>query len=225
MAIVYRVETSEGFGPYSKIAPVLEDQDSHISPRREGIEFPVTWYFGFSELRLLTLWFSGLEIKRLQAYGESWLLSKYEVPERKLKLTATQAVFHRKSAVLLGCLPLSSLAGAERRTLSVEEVSQLEAGFEAHEPCEPRPLRGLFKEKRTVALRGRNAEELLGSLEEGRYYYAQRYMFSSDRETESRRMVYRSGSFYPLREGGFEPLSLSSVVESYEQLLTFGAYS
>lgn len=224
MAIIYRVETPEGFGPYSKIAPTLEDQDSHATPRREGIEFPVTWYFGFSELRLLTLWFSGLEIERLQAYGESWLLSKYEVPDRKLKVTATQAVFHRKSAVLLGCLPLSSLAGAERRELSAVEVEAFERAFEPHGPCEPRPLKGLFKEKRTVDLRSRSAEELLDSLEEGRYYYAQRYMFRSDRETESRRMVYRDRSLYPLREESFEALSLESVVGSYEQLLTFGAY-
>jgi len=170
MAVVYRVETPEGFGPYSRIAPELTAHENHRSPKSEGIEFPYYWYFGFQDLSLLTLWFSAVEIEELKEYGESWLLSKYEVPENRLKSTVHQTVFDRHSSqsTLLGCLALDALAGAPRERLSEERIAELDRLFEPHEPCEPRPRFGLFEKTGTLKLDDRyELHEIIDSLEEG----------------------------------------------------------
>ena len=236
MAIVYRVETPEGFGPYSKIAPELTSHENHRSPRAEGIEFPYYWYFGFRDLSLLTLWFSAVELEELKEYGQSWLLSKYEVPDDQLLSTAYQTVFDRRSSQskLLGCLPLDMLAGSPRGRLSKERIAELEESFQPHEYCEPRPRFGLFEKTKTLGLdEGKyTLQEIIESLEEGRYYSA--VLKSEAREDPEgypiRFFLFRGGSLYPLRgakfqpySAEFQPLSVEIALADKLDLSTFGA--
>lgn len=227
MAIIYRVETPEGFGPYSKIAPRLTDHENHHNPKKEGIEFPYYWYFGFQDLSLLTLWFSGRELEELKSYGQSWLLSKYEVPEDRLVSSSYQTAFDRRKATLLGCQPLDALAGAARERLSEEKVVELSAGFVPHESCEPRPRFGLFRETPLLTLdRGEHSlREVIDSLEDGRYYSATTTPEESDgaKSYGVRYFLFRNGSLYPLREAEFRPLSVKSALADAVSLRTFGA--
>ena len=142
MAIVYRVENWEGFGPYSRIAPRFQySSHLHPEPDLEGLSVDDSMSFGFADFFRLMLWFSAEEIQTLGSWGEEWLVSKYSVAEGHLQSSSTQTVFRRDEAELLGCLPLSEL-GAVKRQHCTRKVAdrlerRLEARFESHAPCGP----------------------------------------------------------------------------------------
>ena len=216
MAIVYRVETPEGFGPYSKIAPRFESAEAHhLSPRSEGLKFPSFYYFGFLELSRLTLWFSGKEIEALSEYGEHWLLSRYEVSSEHMVKSATQVAFHRNSSELTGCLPLELLSGSSRRELSAEQVLELQQSFEPRQECLPFPQHSSFSRKDThefsgdgeLTVNGELLAERLRNLREGSYYRVQGHPGE-----KGRYFLYRDGALYPLKEWSFEPFSTESAV-------------
>lgn len=225
MTTVYRVETPEGFGPYSKIAPRLESASSHRSPRSEGLDFPYNYHFGFSELNAVTLWFSGKEIEALGKYGERWLLSRYEVPPEHMVESSTQVAFNRKRAELTGCIPLDTLAGNGRERLSEGRALELSSGFMPHRECTPHTQHSSFKGgacfkfswegERTV---DREKLELrLQHLREGSYYAVQK-----DPNERSRFVLYRDGALYPLRESEFSPFPIRSVVRPEMSISAFG---
>jgi len=66
--IVYRIETLDGYGPYShekiNFPPELQDIESNPLPMNDGISlytsrkyFAGDWYFGFHTVDLLFRWF------------------------------------------------------------------------------------------------------------------------------------------------------------------------
>ena len=148
MAIVYRVETSEGLGPYSHVAPRFpEIEEYHPNPLDAGIKGEHGWVFGFSYLEEVPLWFSGVEVEILQESSHEWLVSKYEVDPRYLSSVPLQAAFDKRHAELLGCFSLSELVGVSRSRLSTARTAELESLFKPRETV-PTPsfpaLRGLL---------------------------------------------------------------------------------
>jgi len=143
LAIVYRVENWEGFGPYSPIAPTVSP-DLELRPEPDFNELTVflaDWVFGFDSLTALSSWFSSDVIESLSRDGEHWLISRYELHDARVDRGKLQLVFDKEQAELLGCFPLSELLqlnGASAETLMDQ--------FEAHEPCVAHPQHSAFAE-------------------------------------------------------------------------------
>ena len=107
--IVYRIETLDGYGPYShekiNFPPELQDIESNPLPMNDGISlytsrkyFAGDWYFGFHTVDLLFRWF-----------GPYWdfLVSKnlkcsiYNIHHARVKKGNTQCAFVKDLAVLV----------------------------------------------------------------------------------------------------------------------------
>lgn len=140
MAIVYRVETSEGFGPYSPVAPDFpEVEEYHPNPLDSGIEGEHGWVFGFSDLAEIPLWFSGFEVGILQESANEWIVSKYEIDPLYLSVVPLQAAFDKSRAEFLGCISLEELADAPRVRFTADRVAELESIFEPRRELIPTP--------------------------------------------------------------------------------------
>ena len=215
MAIVYRVENWEGFGPYSRIAPRLSyDPQCHPEPDLEGLDVDSSMSFGFADFFKLMLWFSSEEIKTLGHWGEDWLISKYEVPDEHLQSSHTQTVFRKSKAKLLGCIPLSELGAVERYqgTRKVADALELslEHRFEPHDPCRPARQHISISEDYCESLEPSDLiRSQLRHLRSGCYYSIDGYDY-----------VYRDGAIYDLNdEHGLVKVDLSYLDETASEIL------
>lgn len=143
MAIVYRVENWEGFGPYSQIAPSLEvDHEYRPEPTIDELSrFLLHWVFGFDSLTALGRWFSPDAIEALGRDGEQWLVSKYELRNARVDRGRVQLAFDKDEAELIGCLPLSELL-----KLDGESPESLTDSFSPHAPCMSQSQHSAFAE-------------------------------------------------------------------------------
>ena len=218
MTIIYRVETPEGFGPYSRIAPELGtsyNSSIHPEPDLEGLNVDFSMSFGFESLERLMNWFSAGEIEDLGIYRERWLVSKYEARADTVQSSQTQSVFDKKRAKLLGCFSLDELRGYFRDDVSKELSAELEQLFEPHAECVPveqheslRARKVRFNAKLPVAMRTEEERikairEMLSNLRDGCYY-----------EIDWKLYVYRDGQLYLLDYEGLLKVSLEELKET-----------
>lgn len=195
MAIVYRVENWEGFGPYSQIAPSIDvDLERRPEPEEDELHrFRLRWVFGFGGLDALASWFSGQVIGALSRDGEHWLISKYEVEERYIDRGRLQLAFDKDRATHLGCAPLTKIRDLNR-SLSAEDLEQ---SFEAHRPCVPHQHHSAFAENLDWGIyRDEERQTILDTcfdnLTEGCYYRINRSWYS-----------YREGRFHAIGGGTY----------------------
>lgn len=103
--LVYRVEDSEGRGPYRKRAGYVHEWSkdenghndyNHPSPYQDGL--PGMWDMesyicGFKSKAQLKAWFSEEELSNLEALGFS--IKTFEVPKSDVKVGGKQVIFLR----------------------------------------------------------------------------------------------------------------------------------
>ena len=215
MMTVYRVETAEGFGPYSEIAPEIRtDYSVHPEPDLEGLEFDSSMSFGFESLERLMDWFSAEEIETLGVYGEHWLVSKYEAQAITVQSSKTQSVFDRERATLFGCFPLDRLRSYSREEISTELSFELDLLFEPHAECVPAEQHESLSEHHSAEFTPRLPEstygdqrtrirEMLSNLTDGCYY-----------EINWKLHVYRDRKLYLLGSDALLEVSLEGLKDT-----------
>jgi hypothetical protein len=113
--LVYRIETSDGTGPYrsmatwvelTKLAPNLSQTctERHPTPRSDGINLwdepdGEEYRFGFASLDQRDQWFTDPEQVALMTLG--FVTTVYEVDSSYILFGESQLTFHKKKAVVV----------------------------------------------------------------------------------------------------------------------------
>jgi hypothetical protein len=110
---IYRIETKDRQGPYNhKTYEAPTEWARHPTPCRDPelgywyLKDPDSWVFGFRSLAQLRHWFYRAEW-RLALHRNGFRISKYRIPAGKARVSDAQAIFHKRSGLLVGTMPLA----------------------------------------------------------------------------------------------------------------------
>lgn len=188
------METAEGFGPYSEIAPAFGDEHSeHPSPELDGLKgFDPSWFFGFQSIEDFRAWFSPADVAALEIWNQGWLLSKYEVPHSEVWVGGGQVAFNLREATILGSFPISKLL-ADGGSSAIANEAVMESFFQL--PSSQYPTYELVRVYRRYNYAvnenfGEEARFVLNNLQDGCHY-------TIDRE----HYRYVDGKLYMLVDG------------------------
>ena len=72
--VIYRIQDSEGVGPYrseylNQWCYCGHNSSKHPTPQQEGLRFSNEWYCGFESMKQLRSWFSNGELRKLHRMG------------------------------------------------------------------------------------------------------------------------------------------------------------